>query len=122
MRLRSGMRGNRLVSASNQVDRGATPAARRTVDYWCASDHHSSPAFAADVEAPAEWPCQVCGSPSLRERGTAPAAARPRIFPRTPYEFLMMRRTEEDGDRILAEARAAMHKGDYPHPGAGRRP
>lgn len=116
------MRGNRLTTASNQVDRGATPAARRVVDYWCASDHHSSPAFAADVEAPAEWPCQVCGSPSVMERGTAPAAARPRIFPRTPYEFLMMRRTEADGDRILAEARAAMHKGDYPHPGAGRRP
>jgi hypothetical protein len=34
----------------------------------------------------------------------------------------MMRRTEADGDRILAEARAAMRRGDYPRPGAGRRP
>jgi hypothetical protein len=116
------MRGNRLASVSNQVDRGAPPAPRRVVEYWCASDHKSSPAFATDVEAPVEWPCQTCGSPSTLERGTAPAAARQRIFPRTPYEFLLMRRTEEDGDRILAEARAAMHKGDYPHPGAGRRP
>jgi hypothetical protein len=116
------MRGNRLTAVSNQVDRGAAPVPRRRVDYWCASDHQSSPAFAADVEAPTEWPCQVCGAPAALERGTAPAAARQRIFPRTPYEFLMMRRTEADGDRILAEARAAMRRGDYPRPGAGQRP
>jgi hypothetical protein len=36
-------------------------------------------------------------------------ATRPRFFPRTPYEFLMMRRTVEDGERILAEALAALH-------------
>ena len=36
-------------------------------------------------------------------------ARRPRFFPRTPYEFLMMRRTVEDGERILAEALAALH-------------
>lgn len=116
------MRGNRLTSVSNQVDRGAAPVARRAVDYWCAADHKSSPTFAADVAAPDEWQCQVCGGPSALEHGVAPAASRPRIFPRTPYEFMMMRRTVEDGDRILAEAVAAMRKGDYPHPGAGRRP
>jgi len=33
----------------------------------------------------------------------------------------MMRRTEEDGERILAEALAAMRAGDYPRPGAGPR-
>jgi hypothetical protein len=32
----------------------------------------------------------------------------------------MMRRTEEDGERILTEAVAAMRKGNYPHPGAGQ--
>ena len=122
MRRRGVMRGNRLTKVSNQVDRGAAPAARRIVDYWCAGDHKSSPAFAADVEWPAEWQCQICGGPSALQRGTAPVAGRPRIFPRTPYEFMMMRRTVEDGDRILTEAVAAMHKGDYPHPGAGRRP
>jgi hypothetical protein len=41
-------------------------------------------------------------------------AARPRFFPRTPYEFLMMRRTVEDGERVLSEALAAMRRGDYP--------
>ncbi len=122
MRRRSSMRGNRLTLASNQVDRGSPPVARRVVDYWCAADHRSSPAFATDIDVPEEWPCRVCGAPAVLQRGAAPAASRQRIFPRTPYEFLMMRRTVEDGERVLAEAIAAMHKGDYPHPGAGRRP
>jgi hypothetical protein len=120
MKRRSGMRGNRLVSASNQVDRGAEPVARRVADYWCAEDHKTSAVFAADVEPPGDWQCRVCSGPSSLERGTASAAARPRFFPRSPYEFLMMRRTEEDGERILADALAAMHSGDYPRPGAGR--
>jgi len=121
MKRRGVMRGHRLSTVSNQVDRGTAPVARRIVDYWCAADHKSSPAFAADVERPVVWPCGVCGGPSALERGSAPPATRARIFPRTPYEFMMMRRTEEDGERILKEAVAAMRKGDYPHPGAGRR-
>lgn len=114
MKRRTGLRGSRLVAATNQVDRGAQPAARQLAEYWCAKDHQTTAAFAADVEFPAEWPCRVCSGPSTLERGTAPAAARPRFFPRTPYEFLMMRRTVEDGERILAEALAAMRQGDYP--------
>jgi len=116
------MRGNRLVSASNQVDRGAELVARRVSDYWCALDHCTSAAFAADVEPPGEWTCRVCSGPSTLDRGTAPVAFRPRFFPRTPYEFLMTRRTEEDGERILADALAAMRAGDYPRSGAGPRP
>ena len=114
MKRRSALRGSRLAPATNQVDRGAEPAARRVANYWCATDHHTSVVFAADVEAPAEWECQVCSEPSSMERGTAVTPPRPRFFPRTPYEFLMMRRTVEDGERILAEALTAMRNGTYP--------
>lgn len=104
----------RLVTASNQVDRGAEVAPRRVADYWCAADHQTSAAFAADVDLPSEWPCRVCSGPSSLERGSAPIATQPRCFPRTPHEFLMMRRTEEDGERVLAEALAALRDGRYP--------
>lgn len=114
MKRRAGLRGSRLVAATNQVDRGAEPAARRMAEYWCANDHRTTATFAFDVEFPAEWPCRVCSGPSTLERGSAPAAARPRFFPRTPYEFLMMRRSVEDGERILAEALASMRDGTYP--------
>lgn len=119
MKGRPGLRGSRLVTASNQVDRGAELFARRVADYWCAGDHQTSAAFAADIEPPENWPCRVCGGPSSMERGAAPVSVRPRFFPRTPYEFLMMRRTAEDGERVLTEALAAMRAGDYPRPGAG---
>lgn len=121
MKRRSGVRGTRLVAASTQVDRGVAPVARRATDYWCHADHRTSVAFAADIDPPGDWPCRVCGGPSSLDRGSAPAAVRPRFFPRTPYEFLMMRRTEADGERILAEALAAMRSNEYPRPGGGSR-
>lgn len=80
------------------------------MQYWCARDHLTLVRFAADAAAPADWSCDDCGGPAELERGTAPAAARPRVFPRTPYEFLMMRRTEADGERLLAEALADLRR------------
>jgi hypothetical protein len=111
---RPGVRGTRLVAASSQVDRGAALEARREAHYWCAGDHRTSAAFAVDVEPPNEWTCRVCSGPSTLVRGAAVTQARPRVFPRTPYEFLMMRRSVEDGEVILAEALAAMRAGRYP--------
>lgn len=110
MRRRTAVRGNRLVETSNQVDRGAELMPHRISDYWCATDHQTSAAFAADVQPPAEWTCRVCSGPATLDRGTAPPAIRPRFFPRTPFEFLMMRRSVEDGERILAEALAALRE------------
>ena len=121
MTRRTALRASRLVTATNQVDRGAAPAPRRTVEYWCADDHQTSAVFAADVELPVEWTCRTCSGPSSMERGTAPPETRPRFFPRTPYEFLMMRRTVADGERILAEALAAMRNGTYPSKEAAKR-
>lgn len=108
MKRRTAVRGTRLAATTNQIDRGAELAAREVSDYWCATDHRTSAAFAAEVEPPVEWTCRVCSGPATLERGTAPAALRPRLFPRTPYEFLLMRRSVEDGERILTEALAAM--------------
>ena len=110
MTRRAVVRASRFVTPSNQVDRGAELAARRVVDYWCAADHHTSTPFAADAEPPANWPCRTCDGPATTVRGTAPARSRPAVFPRTPYEFLMMRRTVEDGERLLAEALTALRQ------------
>jgi hypothetical protein len=105
------VRASRLSGpSSNEFDRGGEPAARRTVEYWCSADHRSVPSFAADVEPPAEWACDVCSAPAVQERGAAPAPPRPAGFHRTPYEFLMMRRTPEEGEQLLAEALAELAK------------
>lgn len=114
MTRRAVVRASRFVTPSNQVDRGAELAPRRVINYWCAADHRTSTPFAADAEPPAEWTCGVCDGPATTTRGTAPARSRPTVFPRTPYEFLMMRRTVEDGERLLAEALTALRQGRRP--------
>lgn len=101
---RRSVRANRLVRPSDQVDRGAALAPHRWARYWCANDHLTTVPFAADVELPGEWSCDDCGGLSGLVRGSPPPPVRTRVFPRTPYEFLMMRRTQEEADRLLAEA------------------
>lgn len=115
MRHRQGLRGTRLAAPSNQVDRNAAPVSRRTSTYWCLADHRTSVAFAADVEPPVQWTCRVCSAAATLERGAAPAPTPPQHFPHTPHEFLMMRRSVEDGERILAEALAAMRQRRSPY-------
>jgi hypothetical protein len=107
---RRALRAKRLVTPSNQTDRGAAPAARRNAEYWCAIDHLTMVPFAADIEPPDQWLCTKCGAPAGVERGSAPTPPRPRVFPRTPYEFLMMRRTAAEGEQLLAEAVADLRR------------
>lgn len=64
--------------------------------------------LAADAEPPAEWSCATCGEPAAPSAdGPGPAVRQP-VFFRTPYEFLMMRRTEKEGEQLLAEAMAEL--------------
>jgi hypothetical protein len=102
---RSTVGGHRIGgSASNDVDRGAELAARQRVEFWCGRDHSTMTVLAAEAETPEVWDCEVCGAPAVRMRGDAPPPARQSTFHRTHYEFLMMRRTPEDGEKLLAEA------------------
>lgn len=108
---RSTVRATRLSGASgNQFDRGAELAPRQRVEYWCADDHHTTATLAADIDPPAEWPCDTCGAPATLDRGTATRLVREAAFHRTPYEFLMMRRTVEDGEKLLEEALDALER------------
>ena len=86
------------------MERGAQLCQRRVVEYWCIRDHRTAMTLAADAEPPERWDCGSCGAPAVVERGAAPSSAREAVFFRTPYEFLMMRRTPEDGEALLAEA------------------
>lgn len=109
MKRRGGaVRATRLAKPTDQVDRGAPLAERHHVTYWCLDDHHTTVTFAIDAETPAAWDCGRCGAPASSNRGSAEPPVQPRWFPRTPYEFLMMRRTPEDGERLLDEALARL--------------
>ena len=107
---RSGLRASRLARPTDQVDRGAPLAERHDVTYWCADDHETVLTLALEADVPSTWDCDRCSGPASTDRGTALPAGPTRWFPRTPYEFLMMRRSPEDGERILAEALAALRR------------
>jgi hypothetical protein len=99
------LRGHRLTGTqTSEVDRGAELAKRQQATYWCSEDHETTVTFAADVEPPEMWECPTCTGPAALERGEAGPAVPTPTFHRTSYEFLMMRRTPEEGERILAEA------------------
>src|SRR5204863_10078533 len=92
---RTVLRGGRLGGAAgSEVDRGGPVEPRRTVSYWCDARHESRPQFAADVEPPESWECHVCGQPAGIDKDAPPAPLRMAgASHKTPYEFLMMRRT-----------------------------
>jgi hypothetical protein len=102
---RGTLRGQRLAGPQGgEVDRGAELAHRQRSTYWCGSNHETTLTFAADVTPPDDWDCTTCGLPAAAERGTAPATAPPFPTYRTPYEYLLMRRTPEEGVLLLEEA------------------
>jgi hypothetical protein len=79
--------------------------------FWCPEDHQTTVVFSDDAEPPEQWPCRECGEIAQRARGTAVRSGR-RIegSHKTPYEFMMMRRTPADGERLLAEALDELRK------------
>ena len=51
------------------------------------------------------WECAICGQPAGMDKETPPAPVGVAgASHKTPYEFLMMRRTEAEGEVLLAEA------------------
>ena len=102
---RSSIRASRISGTpTSEVDRGGELAPRGQVEYWCSADHVTTPTFAAEASPPDAWDCAACGAPATQLRGSALPRGRQAAFHRTPYEFLMMRRTEEDGEKLLTEA------------------
>ncbi|MBA0125951.1 RNA polymerase-binding protein [Haloechinothrix alba] len=97
------IRGSKVGSGpAGEAERGES-APRRVVSYWCANGHESTPAFATDADAPREWECQRCGVPAGRDRDNPPEARRTEPY-KSHFAYVQERRSEEEGQAILAEA------------------
>jgi hypothetical protein len=109
------IRGSRLTGLGNSaadIERGVELAARRIITYWCPSDHVTKVVFSDDdgTILPDEWQCSRCPEVATKERGTATASGRRIDGPhKTPYEFMMMRRTAAEGEQLLEEALRKLH-------------
>ncbi|MDH5279090.1 MAG: RNA polymerase-binding protein RbpA [Actinomycetota bacterium] len=103
----SAIRGSRVgAGPMGEAERGE-PAARRYISYWCTRGHESRPSFADDVEPPESWDCPRCGLPAGQDREHPPAAPKNEPY-KTHLAYVKERRSEADGEAILAEALAKL--------------
>jgi len=104
----SAIRGTRVGSGPMRLPERGEQAPRRTVTYWCAKGHETEPSFAADVPVPALWDCPRCGLPAGQDQSSPPTPPRTEPY-KTHLAYVKERRSDADGEAILAEALARLH-------------
>jgi hypothetical protein len=95
-----------------ESERGET-APRHRVSYWCANGHESRPSFAVEAEEPELWDCPRCGFPAGRNAQQPPDAPRNEPY-KTHLAYVKERRSDADGEAILAEALARLKESREP--------
>jgi RNA polymerase-binding protein len=89
-----------------EAERGES-APRVWVSFWCANGHETRPSFATEAVIPEGWECPRCGYPAGQDKENPPAP--PRVEPyKTHLAYVKERRSDEDGEAILAEALARL--------------
>src|ERR1700759_4831939 len=103
------IRGTRVgAGPMGESERGES-APRQRVSYWCANGHESRPSFAMEAERPGSWDCPRCGLPGGTNREAPPKAPRTEPY-KTHLAYVKERRSDADGEAILAEALAKLRK------------
>lgn len=85
-----------------EKERGES-APRQTVAFFCANGHEVRPSFAAEAAVPETWDCPNCGYPAGQLESAPPRAPRNEPY-KTHLAYVKERRSDEDGEAILAEA------------------
>ena len=89
-----------------EAERGES-APRVWVSFWCANKHETRPSFVTDAAIPETWECPRCGNPAGQNEESPPAP--PRVEPyKTHLAYVKERRSDSDGEAILAEALARL--------------
>jgi hypothetical protein len=97
------IRGSRVgAGPMGEAERGEA-APRVWVSFWCSNTHETRPSFASDASIPDQWECPRCGFPAGQDQANPPAP--PRVEPyKTHLAYVKERRSDADGEAILAEA------------------
>jgi hypothetical protein len=99
----SAIRGSRVgAGPMGEAERGES-VPRRRIPFWCANGHETRPAFAEEAAVPESWDCPRCGLPAGRSEQEPPAPPRNEPY-KTHLAYVRERRTDADGEAILAEA------------------
>jgi len=101
----SAIRGSRVgAGPMGEAERGET-VPRLWVSFYCAKGHETTPSFAEEAAIPDSWECPRCGWPAGRDAAAPPAPPRTEPY-KTHLAYVRERRSDSDGEAILAEALA----------------
>ncbi|BFV56816.1 RNA polymerase-binding protein RbpA [Kitasatospora sp. NPDC096077] len=101
------IRGSRVgAGPMGEAERGES-APRNRISFWCANKHETKPSFAAEAVIPDTWDCPRCGFPAGQDEHNPPAPSRNEPY-KTHLAYVRERRTDADGEAILAEALAKL--------------
>ncbi|ARF78275.1 RNA polymerase-binding protein RbpA [Kitasatospora sp. NPDC004669] len=101
------IRGSRVgAGPMGEAERGES-APRSRISFWCANKHETRPSFAAEAVIPDTWDCPRCGFPAGQDEHNPPAPSRNEPY-KTHLAYVRERRTDADGEAILAEALAKL--------------
>jgi len=86
-------------------DERGEAAPRVAVSYWCVNGHETRPSFVDDLQTivPEAWDCPRCGLPAGPDPLAPPSPPRNEPY-KTHLAYVKERRSEAEGDQILAEA------------------
>lgn len=99
------IRGSRVgAGRMGEADRGES-APRQRLEFFCANGHVTRLSFAIEAELPETWDCPNCGLPAGLDQENPPAAPRNEPY-KTHLAYVKERRTDSDGEALLAEALA----------------
>ena len=101
------IRGTRVgAGPMGEAERGES-APRRRIPFFCENGHETRIAFASDADVPEIWDCPRCGQPAGPNRAAPPEPARAEPY-KTHLAYVKERRSDADGEAILAEALARL--------------
>ncbi|PYC73976.1 electron transporter [Streptomyces tateyamensis] len=101
------IRGSRVgAGPMGEAERGES-APRTRISFWCANKHETRPSFAAEAVVPETWDCPRCGFPAGQDEHNPPAPSRNEPY-KTHLAYVRERRSDADGEAILAEALAKL--------------
>jgi hypothetical protein len=109
----SAIRGSRVgAGPMGEAERGES-IERFHVSYWCGKGHEVRPSFAKGegVETPPEWDCPKCGLPAGLDKNNPPSAVKNEPY-KTHLAYVKERRSEAEGEKILADALRKLHGDD----------
>lgn len=103
------IRGTRVGAGPTSLAQRGQPAPRYHVTYWCRNGHETRATFCAKVTEPETWDCPRCGLPAGRDPDNPPIPKPPEPY-KTHLAYVKERRTDAEGEILLAEALARLRQ------------